>query len=314
MKARSESLGPPGDPTSTMATVRPAAPTAEATARVSVGPERPRDRGALVGAWGARLGSITVLSDGVTTFGRGRECTIRLDEPSLSRVHARIVAEGKRYFFEDLGSTNGSYVNGKRATSVELADGDRIRLGGATTLRFFFVSEEEEHAIAQMRDAVLRDALTGAYNRTHLEDWLADALATATRAGSPLSVLAVEVDGVRAIGEARGGQALIYVLRHMADLLRANISPNDLLARSGVGSFAIVANGTTRGDACALAERVRSAAESTCVELGGVVLTTTVSVGVASIEDAQHVSRLLACAEERAYWAREGGGNCVVAR
>jgi pSer/pThr/pTyr-binding forkhead associated (FHA) protein len=61
--------------------------------------------------------------------GRGRGADLLVAEPTMSRAHAAIGFDGIRFFVQDLGSTNGTRVNGERADRVELSSGDRILLG-----------------------------------------------------------------------------------------------------------------------------------------------------------------------------------------
>jgi hypothetical protein len=70
------------------------------------------------------------LMPGATTIGRSASCQITIDDPLVSREHARINIEGGHAFVEDLGSRNGVAVNGKLLEErVELVDGDRVRVG-----------------------------------------------------------------------------------------------------------------------------------------------------------------------------------------
>jgi pSer/pThr/pTyr-binding forkhead associated (FHA) protein len=64
-------------------------------------------------------------------IGRADRCHLVLDDPYVSQVHARIYAkDGETYMIEDMGSTNGTYVNRKRITSTtELQRGDRVKIG-----------------------------------------------------------------------------------------------------------------------------------------------------------------------------------------
>jgi hypothetical protein len=70
------------------------------------------------------------LSPGVTVLGRSPDCQVTIEDPLVSRQHARIHVQGEHIVFEDLGSRNGSRVNGvvTRGT-VPIQDGDRIRIG-----------------------------------------------------------------------------------------------------------------------------------------------------------------------------------------
>ena len=51
---------------------------------------------------------------GASILGRGQDCALRIDDPRLSRHHARLLNDGSTLFIEDLGSTNGVLVNGER--------------------------------------------------------------------------------------------------------------------------------------------------------------------------------------------------------
>ena len=74
-----------------------------------------------------------LLSEGSNLVGRDRDCAIRLDSATLSRHHARIVVTKEDAIVEDLGSKNGSRLNGRRLTHpVSLKDGDQLQVGSVT--------------------------------------------------------------------------------------------------------------------------------------------------------------------------------------
>jgi pSer/pThr/pTyr-binding forkhead associated (FHA) protein len=67
------------------------------------------------------------------TVGRSVECDVVIASKSVSREHSRLRREGRRWFVEDLGSTNGTYLNGERViNSLALLDGDSLRVGDVT--------------------------------------------------------------------------------------------------------------------------------------------------------------------------------------
>ncbi len=68
-------------------------------------------------------------------MGRSRECDIRVTDGNVSRRHAEVVQEGATYWIVDLGSTNGTELNGTTVTRAKLTDGDRITIG-ATDIVF----------------------------------------------------------------------------------------------------------------------------------------------------------------------------------
>jgi hypothetical protein len=84
---------------------------------------------------GSQAGLSAELAGGMIMIGRGADCQLILDDDYVSTRHARVVATANGIYVEDLGSTNGSYVNGQRITApttITLADSVRI---GKTMLR-----------------------------------------------------------------------------------------------------------------------------------------------------------------------------------
>lgn len=76
------------------------------------------------------MGRHVALLNGANTVGRSAESVIQIDAPGISRHHARITVSGQQVTLEDLGSKNGTHVNGRRVgVPCQLADGDRIQFG-----------------------------------------------------------------------------------------------------------------------------------------------------------------------------------------
>jgi pSer/pThr/pTyr-binding forkhead associated (FHA) protein len=64
-----------------------------------------------------------------TLIGRAPSCNLQIPDESMSREHAVVLSDGETHVLEDLQSTNGIKVNGKRVRSVELGHGDEIEIG-----------------------------------------------------------------------------------------------------------------------------------------------------------------------------------------
>ncbi len=86
-------------------------------------------RYALVVDRGRRAGTAFVLADGVTTVGRDTAAGIFLDDITVSRHHCRFIVDGDRLRVEDVGSTNGTYVNREITDGTDLKSGDEILIG-----------------------------------------------------------------------------------------------------------------------------------------------------------------------------------------
>ncbi|WP_022872662.1 FHA domain-containing protein FhaB/FipA [Nesterenkonia alba] len=102
---------------------------APATVHHSGQTPRPRPR-RLVVSEGPLVGTEVELGSAPVMLGRAQECTVVLDDDYASGKHARLFPQGSRWFLEDLGSTNGTWLGEEqltRATTVE--PGDRIRIG-----------------------------------------------------------------------------------------------------------------------------------------------------------------------------------------
>lgn len=91
--------------------------------------------GAAVGSVVTPDGRRIVIGEDPVTVGRLPECDIAVGDPNVSRRHAEIRRQGNGFVVVDLGSTNGTKVNGAGVRQRPLADGDQITVGG-TTVRF----------------------------------------------------------------------------------------------------------------------------------------------------------------------------------
>ncbi len=112
------------DPTIIYRPVGPAAATEQAKQQIAGA-----FRYAVVVERGPRAGLAFVLGVGVTTAGRSEDADIFLGDVTVSRDHVRFIADDTGLRLEDLGSTNGTYVNGERADTAQLEPGDEIIIG-----------------------------------------------------------------------------------------------------------------------------------------------------------------------------------------
>lgn len=89
----------------------------------------PRVRAELVIKTGESQGMKLRLGKSIANLGRRETNEVFLDDPNISRVHAQIELVQDEYILTDLGSLNGTYVNGKRIHRTRLNSGDQIKLG-----------------------------------------------------------------------------------------------------------------------------------------------------------------------------------------
>jgi pSer/pThr/pTyr-binding forkhead associated (FHA) protein len=91
--------------------------------------ELPNEAATLVVRSGSQAGERFVLRDVLTRLGRHPASEISLDDITVSRRHAEITREGRRYSIRDVGSLNGTYVNQQRIEEMTLSHGDEVQIG-----------------------------------------------------------------------------------------------------------------------------------------------------------------------------------------
>ncbi len=126
----------------------------------------PEERSAaLICISGRSIGQMFVISQEEITLGRAPECDIFLDDEGVSRHHAKVIRKGDTLIVMDLGSTNGTYVDGERIQVLTLTDGLKIQVGTATILQFRFQDEREAEFHSLMQTFKTRDPMTNALNK-----------------------------------------------------------------------------------------------------------------------------------------------------
>jgi two-component system, cell cycle response regulator len=262
---------------------------------------------------GEGVGSMFRI-EGESVIGRSASTTIRLNDDGVSRRHARLVQQGTQIVLEDLKSANGTFVNDEQVEGERvLKDGDKIRIGSTTILKFSYHDDLEESFQQRMYEAALYDSLTKAFNKKHLLERLPAELAYAKRHNSPLSMLMFDVDHFKKVNDNFGHLAGDYVLARLGKLTQAAIRSEDIFARYGGEEFSIVSRGVDLSKAGLFAERLRLLVETTEFDHDGTRIPVTISIGVAAVPEIavnDHLE-LIAAADSALYMAKRGGRNRV---
>ena len=277
---------------------------------------RPRDRCLLTLLSGEHVGAFFRLNPEGLVVGRGEDAGARIDDPYLSRHHARFFLSGGVPCVQDLGSKNGTYIGGGRITDTQpLRDGQHVRLGRDVVLRCGLYDAIEEKAILELYETSFEDLLTGAHNRRYFEAQLESERGYAGRHSAPLSVVLFDVDHFKRINDAFGHHAGDGVLRVVAAAVHRVLRPEDVLARYGGDEFAVLLRDTPIRQAEILGERIRRTIERLPFRPRGRELRVTVSVGVASWQPGPDDDgrSLVGLADEAMYGAKTAGRNRVIA-
>lgn len=269
---------------------------------------------------GPQLGAIYPLpGDRDLVIGRRDDADILLGDDGVSRRHATIRVAGDYALVRDLGSANGTYVDGARVEEALLANGSRLNVGMQTVLKFIWADDIEADFQRKLVEGALQDPLTGLFNRRMLEDRLGSELAGALRHGRLVSILMIDIDHFKAVNDTYGHLAGDEVLRMVAATIRATLRKEDFVARFGGEEFVVIARETALDGAQLLAERIRRAVERSRCVWQDHELSATVSVGVtvstlpARFVPGETERQLLDAADRALYRAKQEGRNLVVA-
>jgi two-component system, cell cycle response regulator len=277
---------------------------------------------------GTNAGQVFALEESETLLGRGRDVQVRIEDVAISRVHARIVkGEDGRFFVEDMGSTNGTFVNGtgplEGSARAALRAGDRIQIGPNVVLRFSVIDQLEEKLARQLFEDSTRDPLTRVFNARYFAERLSSEVAFVERHGSHLGLISFDIDHFKQVNDTHGHAVGDLVLQAItADVARL-VRVEDVLARVGGEEFMVLVRGIEHGNVVRLAERLRRSVERMRVPFPAGSASVTISVGVASLgkllsssddttpSSSSPEQRLLSLADARLGEAKGGGRNRV---
>jgi diguanylate cyclase (GGDEF)-like protein len=234
---------------------------------------------------GKLLGTRFRLSPGHTLeIGRAASADIAFPNvPSLSRSHARLNYSGRTVRIEDLGSTNGTFVNDRRIrTPRHLKSGDRFQTG---TIHFKFLQgrDVEQSYHDAIEDLAMRDGLTEIFNKRKFDKDVEREFARAKRYDRNLSLVAFDVDHFKAVNDTYGHSAGDAVLKQLAARVSSMIRAEQVFSRVGGEEFAILCPEALAADAALLAEKLRSAIASEKFRHGSFGISITCSFGIAGL-------------------------------
>lgn len=231
---------------------------------------------------GPLKGAVHRLDGEELVIGREVQGPLRVDDPALSRRHARFVARGGTFFVEDLDSKNGTFVDDERLDGRHvLGDGERIVIG-QTVIKFALMDDLEREATVQLYEWTLRDPLTGLYNRRYFDDRLQHEMAFVRRHHRRVSLLMLDIDHFKDVNDTHGHRAGDLVLSCLGGFIQRILRTEDVAARYGGEELAVIVRDVPHDDAMLLATRICNYVRLLEVPWEGQPLRVTVSIGVAT--------------------------------
>lgn len=246
------------------------------------------------------------------TIGRGQNNDIILQSDTVSRQHASIECRGKDIVVTDLGSTNGTFVNGDpaRLDQALLKCGDRLRIGD-TIFKYLSGNDIEAQYHLVISQMAMTDGLTNLCNRQRLDALLEEEVRRAQRYQRELSLLMLDIDHFKHINDAYGHSAGDSVLIRLAALMSERLRPSDKLGRYGGEEFCAICPETPLSRASQIAESLRSMVAEQRLLVDNRSLSVSVSIGAAEWNPQMQGSDLYRAADQMLYRAKSLGRNRV---
>jgi diguanylate cyclase (GGDEF)-like protein len=265
---------------------------------------------------GLGLGTRYRFRPGSTVvIGRAKNVDVSLPEISaISRKHASLTYRIESVILEDLGSTNGTFVNDVRIEQpTVLESGDRFQVG-AVHFKFLQERDVENAYFEAIHEMMVRDGLTQISNKRKFEDEAAREVARARRYGRPLSLLLFDIDRFKSINDERGHLCGDFVLKEVVRLVSDFFRKEQVFARVGGDEFAVLTPEAKLDGAKILGERLRSRVANHEFDYGGATFHATCSFGIAELgPEMKSPEELYEAADQALYAAKRGGRDKVEA-
>jgi len=283
-------------------------------------------RPVLIGLSGELLASPIPLERDVVTIGRALEADVRVNDSKVSRLHAEISMSriddtaGTIFKVRDLGSTNGTLVNGHSIKEQTIVGGDKILIGDHL-FRFELLDAIDQEFQQQVHRLIGHDELTGLLTSKSFFVELRREAERAEQEGLPFCVCMMDLDHFKQVNDRFGHLAGSRTLQDIGVIIKAALRSGDVAARFGGEEFAAFLLDADYAQALVAAERVRKAVESHHFTASNLRLpgrteafNVTISIGVAAYpDDGRDPIQLIEMADSALYRAKRNGRNTICA-
>jgi two-component system cell cycle response regulator len=251
-----------------------------------------------------------------TEVGRDPDTLLPLADESVSWHHFRLEDRGAgEWALVDLGSTNGTIVNGTKMVEATLKPGDRIFVGN-TIVEFQRQDAIQEGYAAELERLLSVDELSGLWVKRRFDAELVKAV-VAMQAGSKdvgpvVTVIVMDLDGVKPINDTHGHHMGAFVIGEAGHVIGATLGARGFATRFGGDEFAAALPGVSKDEAVTIAESLRVAVSEHVYEKAGVRVYPGMSCGVASVPgDAEDAVSVFRAADQAMYRAKRAGKSRV---
>ena len=249
-------------------------------------------------------------------IGRDPATDISIPDPSISKKHAKITREGSVIKLEDLGSSNGTVINGKKLEPghvAKLAKEDMIKLGNSI-VKYLPEGEIEIIFYGNLNAAANTDPMTKTFNKGYFLEAIDAEVKRAKALSSPLPLIFFDLDHFKKVNDTYGHEGGDFVLKEFSQLLKGLgiIKPKDIFARYGGEEFCLLMPGTPLAEAASYAETIRGKVQMHPFLYEGKRIPITTSLGVAELKsDMETAADLVKAADKLLYESKASGRNRV---
>lgn len=257
-------------------------------------------------------------------LGRALEADVRVNDSQVSRQHARIIAMptesrvAMQYLLNDLGSRNGTFLNGRRITREIMENGDKITIGD-TILRFDLLDEIDREYQRQIHRLISHDDLTGLLSSRSFFSELRREAGRATAEERPFCILMMDGDNFKSVNDQYGHLTGSKTIEEIGFSITTNLRIGDAAARFGGDEFAAFLLDADLAQGLVAAERIRASIEEYNFSVVRPGRTDenhriTVSIGVSCFpSDSSDPIELVEMADSALYRSKREGRNRVSA-
>lgn len=261
------------------------------------------------------IGKQWAIEESSVVIGRSVDSDIFLQDLSVSKLHAKMTLKNGVVSITDLKSTNKTIVNDKELEvnkEIELFDNDRVKLGNVI-FKFLEKGNIESVAASETYDRLLKDNLTGIYNKATFSNKAQEFFKKAKLLGLNLGLITFDLDHFKEINDIYGHSTGDDILKKTAGCISEGIiREKDIFARTGGEEFCILLLGSNAEQSKEVAERVRATIESIRHEFENQSVRISVSVGVSvNLEEDESWLSIFKRADKALYEAKRSGRNQV---
>ena len=266
---------------------------------------------------GKNIGEEYVLRSRSLTIGRTLENDVFINDPKISRRHARIIVEQTdgpnppKCVIVDMGSTNGVRVNDNLVSETILVEGDKVTMGD-TILRFSYQDAVDLGYQSQIKQLINIDHLTKLLTKRVFDLQFEQALLRAKTLKDEVSVFMMDLDYFKNVNDEHDHLVGSFVLHEVGAIIRRVCDPYGVSGRYGGEEFISFFKGMSKRRAQALAEQLRAVIADFLFVKDETKVHITMSIGISTFpEDGDNPETLVLKADHALYRAKETGRNCV---